>query len=122
MEFAPLAAARSGGDVHAAQTALLSWFVPVVALSAVTFAIGVVPLATAIGRSQFLSRPLTWLVAGALIIMAAARFVPLAAVQFYVQGAAAILALWRPLGHRMWTQSRKPTAGPARTAPATASG
>lgn len=38
----------------------------------------------------------------ALVVLAASRFVPLGAVQFYVQAAAGLIGLW-PLAYRMWT-------------------
>ncbi len=105
MEFAPLAAAETGGDVQAAQAALLPWFVPILVTGAVTFALGVLGFARGIAHSGVLGPRLTWLVVGALVVMAAARFVPLSAVQFYVQGAAGIVALW-PLAYEMWRPLR----------------
>ena len=116
MEFAPLAAAEAGGDVEAAQAALAPWFLPVLLAGAVSFAIGVLAFARGVTRSRVLSRRLTALVVGALVVMAAARFVPLAAVQFYVHSAAAFLGLW-PLAHAMWRQTRQ-QAGRPQTVPA----
>lgn len=110
MEFAPLAANETGGDVQAAQTALLPWFVPVLLTGAFTFALGVLGFARGIADSGILSRRLNWLVLGALLVMAAARFVPLGAVQLYVQGVAGIAALW-PMAYQMW---ELPTGRPAR--------
>jgi hypothetical protein len=109
MEFAPLAAAEAGGDVQAAQAALEPWFVPILVTGAITFALGVVGFARGIARSRILRPRLTGFVVGALVVMAAARFVPLGAVQLYVQGAAGIAALW-PLAYEMWKQ---PQARPA---------
>lgn len=51
--------------------------------------------------SRVLTPPLTWLVVGSVFVMAAARFVPFGAVQFYFGGAAGIAALW-PLAYQMW--------------------
>ena len=127
MEFAPLAAAEAGGDVQAAQAALTPWFVSILVAGAFTFAVGVFAFARGIARSGVLCPGLTRLVAGALVVMAAARFIPLASVQFYVQGAAAIVALW-PLAYAM---AKHPAARPTRhpgpgvgnlMAPATGSG
>ena len=102
MEFAALAAAETGSDVEAAQTALLPWFVPILVISAITFALGVLGFAMGVARSRVLGPPgLTWLVVGALVVMAIARFIPLGVFQFYVQGAAGIVALW-PLAYVMW--------------------
>lgn len=118
MEFAPLAAAATGGDVRAAQAALLPWFVPILLTGAVSFALGVVGFAMGIARSGVLSPRLTWLVVGALAVVAAARFVPLSAVQFYVQSAAGIMAMW-PLAYAMWRHPEARTVGEARPLPAT---
>ncbi|HUH07080.1 MAG TPA: hypothetical protein VML96_04645 [Egibacteraceae bacterium] len=120
MEFAPLAAAETGADtagIAAAQAALTPWFFPTLLIGALTFAIGIYAFAKAIAASEILSRRTTSLVVGALAVMTLSRFVPLAAVQFYVQSAAAIAALW-PLAYQMWTH---PAAQPAvRTRPVTA--
>jgi hypothetical protein len=101
LEFVPLAAARTGGDVVAAQETLAPWFTAVLATSAITFAVGAAGFARALASSRILSRSLTRLVVTGLIVLAVARFVPLGAVQFYVQGAAGLVALW-PLAYRMW--------------------
>ncbi len=117
MEFAPLAAAQTGGDVQAVQAALFPWFFPVLLTGALTFTLGALGFAKGITDSGILSRRLTWLVVGALIVLAAARFVPLALVQFYVQGVAGIVALW-PLAYKMWKQPEARPAAHARTLPA----
>jgi hypothetical protein len=104
MEFVPLAAAETEtnlADIAAAQAALEDWFVPVLAIGALTLAIGVFAFIRGITATGILSTPWTAVVVGALAIMALSRAVPLAAVQFYVQGAAGILALW-PLAYHMW--------------------
>jgi hypothetical protein len=119
MEFAPLAAAETGAttaEIAAAQEALTPWFVPVLATGAFTFAIGVFSFARAISVTTVGSRGLTRVVVVALIVMAVSRFVPLAAVQFSVQGVAAIVALW-PLAYAMRTQPATYTAGRPRSMP-----
>ena len=103
LEFAPMAAALSGGDAEAAQAALQPWFISVLATSVLLFAIGTLGFARGIATSQILSRPLTRLVVTGLVVWAAARFVPLGAVQFHLQGVAGIVALW-PLAFQMWRQ------------------
>lgn len=103
LEFAPMAAARTGADAAAAQAALQPWFISVLAASVLLFAIGVLGFALGIAASHILSRPLTRLVVTGLVVLAAARFVPLGAVQFYLQGLAGIVALW-PLAIQMWRQ------------------
>jgi len=51
-------------------------------------------------HSGVLGPQLTWLVVGALVLMAVARFVRLG-VALYVGGMAGIVALW-PLAYEMW--------------------
>ena len=74
-------------------------------LGALGFAMGIL-------RSGVLSARLTRLVVGALVVMAAARFVPLGAAQ-YVIGLAGVLALW-PLASEMRTHPEQRSAGPGR--------
>ncbi|OLT00128.1 hypothetical protein BJF90_07560 [Pseudonocardia sp. CNS-004] len=109
MEFATLAAVLSGGDPVAAQSALRPWFLPVLLVGAVTFALGVLSVAKGIAGHPILSPGLTRLVVLGLVVFAASRFVPLFAVQGYVQAAAAIVALW-PIAARMWSPSPAPLA------------
>lgn len=101
LEFAPLAAAETGGDIVAAQGALESWFVPILATSVITYAIGVYGFARGVSASDVLSPTATRTVVGALALMAVSRAVPLGVVQFYVQGLAGLVALW-PLAAVMW--------------------
>lgn len=100
MEFALLAAAETGGDVRAAQAAVMPWFVPTFLTGAVSFALGAFGFARGIASSGVLSPRLTRPVVGGLIAMALARFVPLGPAP-YVIAAAGALALW-PLAHKMW--------------------
>lgn len=112
MEFAALAAAETGtdlADIAAAQAAVQEWFVPVLMISGLTFAIGVLGFVRGITTTRVLSPPTTAVVAGALVVMALSRLVPLAASQFYVQSAAGILA-FGPLAYHIW---RRATPGPA---------
>ena len=108
MEFASLAALESGADPEAAQAALDDWFVPVLVIGALLFAIGIVCVAMAVRRHAGLGPTLTWIVVLALVVMAASRFVPFTAVQFYVQSAAALIALW-PLAWAIKEQRRVPS-------------
>jgi len=107
MEFSPLAAFESGADPEAAQAALDDWFVPVLIIGAVLYAFGVGCVAAAIRRHGGLGSPLTTVVVVALIVMVASRFVPLSIAQFYVQSAAALIALW-PLAWAIRGQPRAP--------------
>ena len=119
MEFAPLAAAETGAataEIEATQAALSSWFVPVLVIGALAFAIGAFGFARAIFVTAVTSRAITRVVAAALIVMALSRFVPLAAVQFYVQGVAAIAALW-PLAYAMRTHGAADATAPSRPMP-----
>ncbi|WP_129668770.1 hypothetical protein [Phytoactinopolyspora endophytica] len=113
MEFAPLAAVETGEDAAAAQEALEPWFLPVLLVGAFTFALGVLGFAKGVAGARILGPGMTGVVVMALVTMAASRFVPLFAVQAYVQPVAALIALW-PLARLMWTRSPAPigrTAG-----------
>jgi hypothetical protein len=119
MEFAPLAAAETGATpagIEATQEALSSWFVPVLTSGSLAFAIGVFSFARALSVTTLGGRALTRVVVVALIVMAVSRSVPLATVQFYVQGVAAIVALW-PLAYAIRTQPAPYTAGRSRPMP-----
>ena len=119
MEFAPLAAAERGAtvtEIEATQAALAPWFTPVLISGAFVFAIGMLAFARAISVTTVGGPALTRVVVGALIVMALSRFVPLAALQFYVQGLATIVALW-PLAYAVRTQPAPYTAGRSRPMP-----
>ncbi len=109
MEFALLAAAETDGDVQGAQTELMPWFVPVLLAGAISFALGALGFAVAIKRSGVLNARRAWLVAGALVVMAAARFVPLGVAQ-YVIGVAGMLAL-STLAYEMWGRPKAQAEG-----------
>jgi hypothetical protein len=100
MEIGLVGAAEAGSDVQAVQSALFAWFIPTALTGALCFALGAVGFAMGIVRSGVLGLRLTRLVAGALVVMAAARFVPLS-VAPYVIAVAAMVALW-PLAYEMW--------------------
>jgi hypothetical protein len=118
MEIAMLAVADEGADVQAVLTALDSWYFPILLTAAVIFALGVFAFAKGIADSRVLSRRLSRLVVGALVVMAVARLVPVGAMQFYVQGAAGIVALW-PLANEMWKRPEAArSAGQPRPMPA----
>ncbi|MGH3064723.1 MAG: hypothetical protein ACRDOF_00280 [Gaiellaceae bacterium] len=115
MEFVPFAVAETGGtvdEVAAAQDAITGWFAAVLVVGGILFAIGVFSFARAISIASVGSRELTRIVVIALVSMAISRFVPFAAVQFYVQGVAAIVALWL-LAYVVWTRPVPSTAGAA---------
>jgi len=80
--------------------------VPVLVVGALSFAIGVLAFIRGIVTSRIMNAQLTAVVVRGLALMALSRFVPFAAVQFYVQSAGAVVALW-PLAYQMW---RQPTA------------
>jgi hypothetical protein len=118
IEFAPLGAFEAGADVAAVQAALMPWFVRILVTAAILFALGVLGFAIAIVRSRVLSPGLTWLVVGALVVMAATRFFPVGAAQLYVGPAAGLVALW-PLAYVMWKQPPVRAAGQPRSIPST---
>ena len=95
-----LGAAGAGADVQAVLIAMDPWFIPTFLVATLIFALGILGFAMGIVRSGVLGPRLTWLVVGALVVMAAARFVPLGAA-IYVGGASAIVALWA-LAYEMW--------------------
>jgi hypothetical protein len=109
MEIGLLAAAETDADLQAVQSALLPWFIPILLTGALSFALGVLGFAMGIVRSGVLGPRLTWLVVGALVVMAVARFVPLS-VAPYVIAAAGVAALW-PLAYQMWKhpEAARPT-------------
>lgn len=108
IEFAPLAAAESGGNVTAAAEALVSWFVPIHVIGSLAFAAGVLAFARAICDSAILTSKVERLVVVALVVTMLARLIPVVAVQFYVQAAASLVAFW-PLVVEMWNV---PPSGP----------
>ena len=112
MELAPLAAVESGGDPAAAHQALLDWFVPVLILSAVTFGAGMVCFALSVLASGVVEPGLDRVIAVSLVVLAISRFVPFAAVQFYVQSIACCAALL-PLAYAIWRQPRPAHAATA---------
>lgn len=116
MEFAALAAVETGGDVRAAQAAVEPWFFPVIVASGVTWAIGVVSFAKGLSSIGPRTLGLPGFVVVALAAMGVSRMVPLTAVQLYVHGAAALIALW-PLAYVMWRRPRVTHAGSGRSTP-----
>jgi hypothetical protein len=110
MEIGLMAAAETGADVPAVQSALLPWFIPILFTGALSFALGALGFAMGILRSGVLSRRLSWLVLGALVVMAVARFVPLSTAP-YVIAVAGVVALW-PVAYEMW---KHPDATPSAT-------
>lgn len=93
MEFSLLAADETGADLAATQDALESWFVPILIGGSLLFAIGTALFAVAVVRSAGLGRTEALVIAGALVLFGLSRLVPIGVVQFYVQPAAALLAL-----------------------------
>lgn len=103
MEITLAAVAERGGDVQAIQASLFPWFLPILLTGAVSFALGAIGFAWGIARSAVLSPGPTRMVAGALLVMAVARFLPLSPAP-YVIAAASIVAMW-PLAFVMWRQA-----------------
>jgi hypothetical protein len=93
MEFALVAAYETGADLAATQAALESWFVSILIVGAMTFALGTVLFAVAVARAASFDRLPTIIVAGALVVFGLSRIVPVGVVQFYVQSLAALVAM-----------------------------
>ncbi|AMW08163.1 hypothetical protein A4E84_00570 [Streptomyces qaidamensis] len=95
MEFSAVAAHETGADLVATQDALVSWFVPVLLVGSLLFTMGTAlfAVAVAVTRTATFGLVATAVVGGALVVFGLARLVPVGAVQFYVQPAAALLAL-----------------------------
>ena len=102
MEFALVAAEEIGADGAAAQSELMPWFVPILLIGGLSFAIGAVCFALALVRSGFPSGGSARVAAVALVVMGVVRFVPLGAAQIVI-GVAAIVAFW-PLAAGMLRQ------------------
>lgn len=101
MEFAPFAAAEAGADPSAAQGAIFPWFIPTLFTGALIFFVGAVYFARAIVRSRLLKPGLARIVAGAMVVAAASRLVPVNFIQMDLQAIAGIIALW-PLAYVTW--------------------
>lgn len=95
----------------AAQEALQPVFVPILVTGTLLFAAGVLGFIRGVARGGILGRGATSLVVTALGVLAAARFVALGAVQFQLQAAAGLAALW-PLAYRMWRGCGQRQQGP----------
>jgi hypothetical protein len=106
-ETAMIAASRVGADPVALQQALRPWFVPIMLSSALIFGIGVILLAAAVARSRAFDAQLTRVSAGALVVLALSRFVPLGGA-LYLGAVAGVVALV-PIAIQMW--SSRPSFG-----------
>lgn len=92
MEIALLAAGDAGADLVAAQTELDVWFTPLLLSAAGLFAVGMLAFAGAVLRAHVVSRRVAGVVALALVVAAAARFVPFL-VALWASGAALLVGL-----------------------------
>lgn len=117
MEMAQTAIASTGGDPRALEEGLTPWFVPTLFASALIFAVGVIAFARGLASSGVFGRGVTRFVNSGLVVMALSRLVPLAAVGFYVQSAAALVALL-PAAYVMWAQPESRAARQSRPAAA----
>jgi ABC-type multidrug transport system permease subunit len=93
--------------MEATQAALKEWFLVFLLCGSLVFLLGCAAFAVAVMRTRPLGGRLDGVVAGALVVFALARLVPIGAVQFYVQSAAALLALL-PLAVGMWERTKTP--------------
>jgi hypothetical protein len=103
MELSVLAAHETGADLAATQDALEGWFVPVLIGGSLLFAVGTLLFAVAVVRSAATGRSRAVLIAAALVVFGLSRLVPIGVVQFYLQSAAALLALL-PIAAEMTSQ------------------
>lgn len=110
MEFAVLAAAETGGDPAATQAALESWFTFTLVSGGVVFAAGTALFAAAVVRTATFGRTEAAVIAGALVVFGLSRLVPVGVVQFYLQPAAALLALL-PVAAEMTARVRRAAPG-----------
>jgi len=94
IELGAMAGMQVGADLARMEQVLDPWFVSILMTGALANAVGLILFARAFRTSGVLGASQTRLVMTALVVMALARFVPLGAVQFYVQGVAGLLALW----------------------------
>jgi hypothetical protein len=101
METAMVAAFRVGADPVALQEELQPFFVPMMVAGALTFGIGLICLAIGVVRSRVFDRQLTWIIAGALVMVAVSRFVPQGRA-LYVGAVAGVIALV-PIAIQMWS-------------------
>lgn len=106
METAMGAASLAGADALAVQSEIDVWFVPILIASSLAFAIGLMYLAVGVVESRVFDRKVTALVAGALVIGAMSRFVPLGAA-LYLGGVAGVVALL-PVAARIWKAAPAP--------------
>lgn len=114
MEFSALAAHETSTDIAAAQDALEPWFIGVLVGGSVVFATGTTLFAVAILRSAPMGKTAAVVIAAALVVFGVSRVIPIGVVQFYVQPAAALLALL-PLAAQIWAGGRqrsRAVAGP----------
>jgi hypothetical protein len=109
MEMAPLAAAEAGVDIEAVAEELVPWFIPIHLLGGLLFAVGVVTFRASIADSGILGTGPARIAAGALLVLAGSRLVPVTLVNFYVQGLAGIAALW-PLALAMRNEASRGAA------------
>jgi hypothetical protein len=107
LELTHIAAHETGADMEATQAALKEWFLIFLFGGSLVFLLGCAAFAVAVMRTRPLGGRLDGVVAATLIVFALARLVPIGAVQFYVQSAAALLALL-PLAVGMWEQAKTP--------------
>ncbi len=100
VEIGMAAAVEGTAQGEAFADAAEPWMTPLILGGAVVFGLGWLSLATAIYRSEVLSRELTWVVVAALVVLTVALFIP-TGWKFYVIGVASVVSAW-PLAYQMW--------------------
>lgn len=102
-EFAVGMAIEAGASGEAVLEAREDWFIPVFAITMISFGAGWLSLAAAVRASGVLSNQLTWVVVVSLMVLTISLFIPLTGGQYLV-GLSALVASWT-LGIQMWNES-----------------
>ena len=97
MEITVLAATLAGADPVAVLLELDAWFMPLLLSGAAVFAVGTAFIARSVVAAAVLGRGATTLVVTALLVAAAARFLPFTAA-LLVGAGALVVALWPLVG------------------------
>jgi hypothetical protein len=110
MEIGMLAVEKAGGDLLATQTALDTWFMPILVSGTIVFAVGSVAFAVGVHRARILPAGTSWVVVAGLVVSAASR-VPFTLA--LILGVVALNVAMLILASAMWRAGGAATARPA---------